>query len=138
MARKALSGSVFGKVGYSTHCHTDWGVPYWSGSLDKGTAMDTHLFFRWTGWRGTPSAFRRSPDGDEPVIPRLASLSPAHALPGISPSMLAAAVFEDGMLARASGPPRRFGPEAIGEQIGPARLIAIDAAPPANTKTRAG
>ena len=33
-ATLALSGSVFGAVGYSTHYHTDWVVPYWQSSLD--------------------------------------------------------------------------------------------------------
>ncbi|HEX7694387.1 MAG TPA: cell wall hydrolase [Sphingomonas sp.] len=78
IAIAALNGSVFAKVGYATHYHTDWVVPYWSSSLDKIAAVKTHLFFRWTGWWGTPAAFVRSVSGDEPNIAALAGLSSAH------------------------------------------------------------
>ncbi len=78
IARAALAGKIFKPVGLSTHYHTDWVVPYWSGSLDKVAAVGTHLFFRWTGWWGTPPAFRRRVDGAEPPIGRIARLSPAH------------------------------------------------------------
>ena len=78
IARQALNGRVFAAVGYATHYHTDWVVPYWSSSLDKISAVGTHLFFRWTGWWGTPPAFNRRLDPIEPVIPSLAPLSLAH------------------------------------------------------------
>lgn len=78
VARLALGGSVFAGVGHATHYHTDWVVPYWSASLDKITAVGSHLFFRWTGWWGTPPAFNRRVETREPVIPMLAALSPAH------------------------------------------------------------
>jgi len=79
VASAALSGSVYSKVGYATHYHTDWVVPYWSASLDKVTAVKTHLFFRWTGWWGTPAAFVRSVSGFEPGIAALDGFSSAHA-----------------------------------------------------------
>lgn len=82
IARKALTGYVYAKVGHSTHYHTDWVVPYWSASLDKVAEVHTHLFFRWTGWWGTPPAFRRAYANAEPVIPRMAGLSPFHRAPG--------------------------------------------------------
>ncbi|KEY99004.1 SleB-like protein, partial [Sphingomonas sp. BHC-A] len=47
IARSALAGKVYRPVGYATHYHTDWVVPYWSGSLDKIASVGTHLFFRW-------------------------------------------------------------------------------------------
>lgn len=82
IARAALSGAVYRPVGHATHYHTDWVVPYWSASLDKVTAIKTHLFFRWTGWWGTPAAFNRTIDGNEPLIAKLAAVSPAHAAAG--------------------------------------------------------
>ena len=82
MAVAALNGSVDRKVGYATHYHTDWVVPYWSASLDKIAEVNTHLFFRWTGWWGTPAAFRRAVSPDEPTIAKLAAFSPAHRLEG--------------------------------------------------------
>ena len=78
VAAAALSGAVFKPVGYATHYHTDWVVPYWQSSLDKITAVNTHLFFRWSGWWGTPPAFGRHPETVEPVIAQLADLSDAH------------------------------------------------------------
>ncbi|MEH3104641.1 MAG: cell wall hydrolase [Sphingomonas phyllosphaerae] len=82
IATKALNGAVFAKVGYATHYHTDWVVPYWSASLDKLAEVNTHLFFRWTGWWGTPAAFRRVVSSDEPVIAKLGTISAAHRLGG--------------------------------------------------------
>jgi spore germination cell wall hydrolase CwlJ-like protein len=78
VADAALSGTVFRAVGYATHYHTDWVVPYWQSSLDKIAAVHTHLFFRWTGWWGTAPAFNRAVSPDEPVIPALALISDAH------------------------------------------------------------
>jgi len=78
VARQMLGGFVYNSVGHSTHYHTDWVVPYWSASLDKVAAVGTHLFFRWTGWWGTPGAFRNSYAGGEPAIGQLAGLSDAH------------------------------------------------------------
>ena len=82
LATQALTGRVYAPVGHSTHYHTDWVVPYWSASLDKVAEVHTHLFFRWTGWWGTPGAFRRAVSDAEPVIAKLAAWSPAHALAG--------------------------------------------------------
>ncbi|HVI99672.1 MAG TPA: cell wall hydrolase [Sphingomonas sp.] len=78
VARMALDGHVDATVGYATHYHTDWVVPYWSSSLDKIAAVGSHLFFRWTGWWGTPPAFNRNVQSDEPAIAQLAALSDAH------------------------------------------------------------
>jgi hypothetical protein len=91
VAAAALNGAVDKRVGHATHYHTDWVVPYWSSSLDKITEIRTHLFFRWTGWWGTPPAFNRRYAGAEPAIAKLARLSPAHA-GAIDPSVLAAAL----------------------------------------------
>ncbi len=79
LARRMLAGLVDRKIGYATHYHTDWVVPYWSNSLDKISEVHTHLFFRWPGWWGTPRAFLRSVATTEEKVPLLARLSPAHA-----------------------------------------------------------
>jgi len=78
IAKEALSGEVYAKVGHATHYHTDWVVPVWSGKLEKITNVNTHLFFRWPGGWGRPAAFSRSASGTEPMIARLASISPFH------------------------------------------------------------
>ncbi|MBN8807587.1 MAG: cell wall hydrolase [Sphingomonas sp.] len=78
VAIAALNGHVYAPVGYATHYHTDWVVPYWSASLDKIAQVKTHLFFRWTGWWGTPAAFVHSVSGNEPGIAALAALFDSH------------------------------------------------------------
>lgn len=83
VADAALAGAVYRPVGWATHYHTDWVVPYWSSSLDKIAAVHTHLFFRWTGWWGTPPAFRFSASGSEPRVTQLAAHFDAHKLPEV-------------------------------------------------------
>ncbi|WP_294040152.1 cell wall hydrolase [Sphingomonas sp.] len=101
VAAAALNGSVYAKVGLSTHYHTDWVVPYWSASLDKVTAVNTHLFFRWTGWWGTPAAFLRIVSGFEPGIAALEGFSAAHggaalATAEVNPAEIDTATLNDG------------------------------------------
>ncbi|MBX9882231.1 MAG: cell wall hydrolase [Sphingomonas sp.] len=78
IAKAALTGAVYKPVGHATHYHTNWVVPYWQASLDKVSAVGTHLFFRWSGWWGTPPAFNRQVSRDEPAIKLIAAYSPAH------------------------------------------------------------
>ena len=79
LARIMLNGEVFKPVGVATHYHTDWVLPAWSAKLDKVHKEATHLFFRWTGFWGTPAAFRGRYAGTEPAVQKLVMLSPAHA-----------------------------------------------------------
>ncbi len=74
VAAQALAGAVFRPVGLATHYHTDWVVPYCQSSLDKIAAVGPHLFFRWTGWWGTPPAFGRKLAGPEPTIAAMTGL----------------------------------------------------------------
>jgi hypothetical protein len=85
IADAALAGSVFKPVGQATHYHTDWVVPYWSSSLDKIVEIKTHLFFRWTGWWGTPPAFRFEATGLEPHVTQLALRFPEHGTADLNP-----------------------------------------------------
>ena len=79
VASAALSGKVDGRVGLATHYHTNYVVPYWQSSLDKIAQVGTHLFYRWSGWWGTPRAFGRGGGEGEPGEYKLAALSAAHA-----------------------------------------------------------
>lgn len=81
LARSALTGSVYKPVGHATHYHTDWVVPVWSASLEKIRAEGTHLFFRWAGWWGTPTAFRGAYAGNEASIGKLSNISLVHSGP---------------------------------------------------------
>lgn len=77
-ASMMLAGLVDPAVGLATHYHTDWVRPYWSDTLEKIAAIDTHLFFRWPGYWGTPGAFRGAVRGSDPVEAELAGISLVH------------------------------------------------------------
>jgi spore germination cell wall hydrolase CwlJ-like protein len=83
LATDALDGAVDGDVGYATHYHADYVVPYWQDSLDKIAVVGLHIFYRWPGPWGQPRAFSRKPADGEPAIQKLAFLSPAH-LPDVA------------------------------------------------------
>src|SRR4030095_6387067 len=53
-------------------------APPWSSSLTKIAKVRTHLFFRFPGQMGRPSAFRNSQGDTEPRIVELAMLSRVH------------------------------------------------------------
>ena len=75
VAEEALAGKVFAPVGWATHYHTNWVVPYWSSSLVKLTLVGTHIFYRWEGGWGKPAAFRFGPGRVEPQIAKMRSLT---------------------------------------------------------------
>lgn len=79
IAAAALSGEVYEPVGYATHYHADYVVPYWASSLDKIAMVGAHIFYRWPGHWGTAPSFRQGVGGSEPVERLLARFSPAHA-----------------------------------------------------------
>ena len=75
VAAAALNGHVERSVGSATHYHTDWVAPYWAPRLSKITQIGTHIFYRWTGAWGLPSAFAGVYAGAEPVVAKMAGLS---------------------------------------------------------------
>jgi spore germination cell wall hydrolase CwlJ-like protein len=87
-----LSGGTYPPVGLATHYHTDWVRPYWSDSLEKIAIVDTHLFFRWPGYWGTPGAFRGAVSGSDGPVAKLAAISPLHAIALGLPTNLATGV----------------------------------------------
>ncbi len=87
-----LSGGTYPPVGLATHYHTNWVRPYWSDSLEKIAIVDTHLFFRWPGYWGTPGAFRGAVSAGDGPVAKLAAISPLHAMALGLPSELAKGV----------------------------------------------
>jgi spore germination cell wall hydrolase CwlJ-like protein len=85
VALEALAGKVHAPVGWATHYHTNWVVPYWSSSLVKLANVGTHIFYRWEGGWGRGPAFRSRPTGSEP---QFAAMRPLTS----DPSSLAGAV----------------------------------------------
>jgi spore germination cell wall hydrolase CwlJ-like protein len=68
VADEALAGKIYAPVGWSTHYHTNWVVPYWSSTLVKAAIVGSHIFYRWEGGWGRPPAFRFTATGGEPQI----------------------------------------------------------------------
>jgi spore germination cell wall hydrolase CwlJ-like protein len=75
VAEEALAGKVYAPVGWATHYHTNWVVPYWSSSLTKLGNVGTHIFYRWEGGWGKPAAFRFSPGRVEPQMAKMRGLT---------------------------------------------------------------
>jgi hypothetical protein len=69
IAEAALGGTVFSPVGWATHYHANYVVPYWASTMAKNAIVGAHLFYRWAGGWGKPAAFvqryaRREPNSD--------------------------------------------------------------------------
>ncbi|MBB3035278.1 cell wall hydrolase [Alteriqipengyuania lutimaris] len=80
VARRALSGEVYGPVGLATHYHTTWVNPYWAPSLAHIGTIGAHRFYRWPGAASRPAAFSDFYSGGEP------SPSPARAAQASDPA----------------------------------------------------
>jgi spore germination cell wall hydrolase CwlJ-like protein len=88
VAASALGGAVFAPVGWATHYHANYVVPYWASSLEKVAVIGAHIFYRWNGPAGRGGAFRGVYAGNEPVL----ALPPAGAvLPATTDSTVVAA-----------------------------------------------
>ena len=68
VAEAALAGYVYAPVGWATHYHANYVVPYWASSLVKSATVGTHIFYRWRGSWGRPPAFLNRHTGHEPAI----------------------------------------------------------------------
>jgi len=80
IADEMLAGGTFPEVGYATHYHANYVVPYWASGLTKTNVEGAHLFYRWPGGWGRPAAFTDRWSGQEgnPAALRLAALSAPH------------------------------------------------------------
>lgn len=94
VAKAALSGYVYGPVGWATHYHADYVVPYWTSTMAKNAVVGAHLFYRWTGAWGQPSVFSKNYSGQEPnaIALRKAALAAPHIVPVYGRSQLAQAI----------------------------------------------
>jgi spore germination cell wall hydrolase CwlJ-like protein len=90
IAAEALAGRVYAPVGHATHYHTHQVLPHWAPSLVKSAVIGAHIFYRWGGVWGTPSAFRQRYAGFEPLPGPNVQQTGASSLP--SPAALRAEV----------------------------------------------
>jgi spore germination cell wall hydrolase CwlJ-like protein len=93
IAEEALAGSVYAPVGWATHYHADYVVPYWASTMAKNATVGAHLFYRWGGGWGQPAVFAKSYPGREPSADALrsAALAVVHVIPA-QPGSVAAAI----------------------------------------------
>ncbi|GAA4000664.1 cell wall hydrolase [Sphingomonas humi] len=68
IAGEALAGRIFAPVGYATHYHADYVVPYWAASLAKVAVIGRHIFYTFRGSGGSRAAFRQGYAGVEPAV----------------------------------------------------------------------
>ena len=96
IAAAALAGAVYAPVGWATHYHADYVVPYWASSMAKNAVVGAHLFYRWAGGWGQPAVFAKSNSGNEPnaAALRTAALAVPHVAPSYGRSDLAEAIKE--------------------------------------------
>ena len=92
IAEEALSGSVYGPVGWATHYHANYVMPYWAPTMAKNAVVGAHLFYRWAGAWGQPAVFTQSYTGHEPSAAalRTAALTAVHFLTPRGGSLAAA------------------------------------------------
>lgn len=89
VAEAALSGAVYAPVGYATHYHANYVVPYWAPSLAKNAIVGAHIFYRWAGGWGRAPAFVQKYSSAEPAAAalRAAALAAEAATANLLPAM---------------------------------------------------
>jgi spore germination cell wall hydrolase CwlJ-like protein len=94
IAQDALSGTVFAPVGWATHYHADYVVPYWASSMAKNAIVGAHIFYRWAGGWGQPAVFNKVYAGREPdaAALRTAALAVPHVVQSEAQEEVAEAV----------------------------------------------
>ncbi|SCW40341.1 Cell Wall Hydrolase [Sphingobium faniae] len=65
IAEQALSGLVYRPAGLATHYHTLAVRPPWASTLQPVAVIGAHIFYRNTGFNGTPAAFHIAYAGRE-------------------------------------------------------------------------
>ncbi|WP_315764594.1 cell wall hydrolase [Sphingomonas sp. Y38-1Y] len=84
VAAAALGGEVYAPVGWATHYHANYVVPYWAASLDKVATVGAHIFYRWSGAWGRVGAFNGRYAGGEPAaVTAVASTAPTAETPAV-------------------------------------------------------
>ena len=96
IAEEALAGAVYAPVGWATHYHADYVVPYWASSMAKNAVVGAHLFYRWSGGWGQPAVFSKTYGGHEPnaAALRTAALAVPHVTPVYGENQVAEAIKE--------------------------------------------
>lgn len=134
VAEQALAGRVAVSVGTATHYHADYVHPWWAPTLNKLTQIGAHIFYRWKGIYGEPSAFRQTYAGREPLIDEARFARPRIQLvpeTGVDAALLAEAVANQAAMrtVEIDGQTRVVGIASLGGRRQPtaAEIAAINA-----------
>ncbi len=94
VAAAALKGYVYAPVGWATHYHANYVVPYWASTMAKNAVVGAHLFYRWGGAWGEPAVFTKTYASREPNAAglRQAALAAPHITPVYGQKELAQAI----------------------------------------------
>ncbi|HET7576478.1 MAG TPA: cell wall hydrolase [Sphingomicrobium sp.] len=92
IAEAALAGYVYKPVGWATHYHADYVVPYWASTLAKNAMVGAHIFYRWAGAWGQPGSFTDKYAGREPNAAALRSVALSVEHVTGAPSSVASAI----------------------------------------------
>ncbi|WP_066480289.1 MULTISPECIES: cell wall hydrolase [unclassified Sphingomonas] len=137
VAESALRGQVYAPVGLATHYHADYVVPYWASSLAKTIRIGRHIFYRWNGFWGTPTAFTQRYAGGEPMIGVMPDSAMSAAAPVETPETPTVATIADRPIlayrdaaSRAAGPVDAAAVATDGPAPGAAGTSAAAAAAP--------
>lgn len=87
VARDALQGAVFAPVGFATHYHASWMLPYWASSVALVGRIGGHVFYTWKGPAGSAGAFTQAYSGVEPTATRLAQVDDEAPAPETAPGL---------------------------------------------------
>jgi len=90
VAQAALAGSVYAPVGWATHYHADYVVPYWASSLAKNAIVGAHIFYRWSGGWGRQPAFVQAYARQEPNSAALRTAALSIDRSKVAPTLAAA------------------------------------------------
>jgi hypothetical protein len=107
VAIAALSGWVETSVGYATHYHANYVVPYWASHLDKVATIGAHIFYTMRGGAGKASAFTSQYDGSHEAAPLF--------IPPVPLPDDATALSADGLGAPIAGDGLEIGPPRLAE-----------------------
>lgn len=124
VAAAALAGYVERSVGTATHYHTIWVVPYWQSSLTKIATVGAHIFYRWAGSSGHPSAFSAAYSGMEMLPEKLTVLGGAVDEAGMMAMDGASPAFRD--TDSYVAPQSTFGPKVAQLEAPPRTSLAAD------------
>ena len=112
VAAAALGGYVFAGVGLATHYHANYVLPRWASTLDKVSTIGVHIFYRWRGPWGQPSAFVERYSGSEALTLLTSAVTRATTVPPNATASTDTALLHDSIGTQYMVPSAIYGPKS--------------------------